>query len=203
GDGVVTAECLQGVIAWCADQRISAFRWHIGPVGGHPGLERCRVPHCPVRKVELFDTVIWRQEIILYGDLVAGACEAQDEVVLVLGHEQLLREDSCGKLNGIHWRKEILVMVQNHILTGPAGKAVGVQTPVGCISDEIYECIITGAALICIITETAIKGIVPRAAEQGIAPTISPEPIIACLTRQYIGRVIALQLVITVIPREI
>ena len=87
------AERRQGVIAWGADQRIRGFRGHIGPVGGDPGLERCRVPHGPVRKVDLFDAVIGRQEIILHGNLVADIREAQDEVVLALGHEQLLGED--------------------------------------------------------------------------------------------------------------
>src|SRR5258708_10194322 len=88
-------------------------------------------------------------------------------------------EDICGKLNGIHWYKEILIMVQNHILTIPAGKAVGVPTPVGCREHGIRERIITGAALIRIVTETAIEGIVPHTAEQGIVPIIALEAIIA------------------------
>ena len=125
---------------------------------------------------------MWRQEIILHGDLVAGAREVQDEVVLVLGHEQLPREDIGGKLNGIHWRKETLVMVQNHILTVPAGQAVGVPTPVGCRVHGIRERIITRAALIRIVTEIAIEGVVPCTAEQRIVPTIALEAIIACPT---------------------
>src|SRR5207249_2133473 len=118
------------VIGGGAHQGVSPVGGHIGIVRGQPGIDGCRIPYRTICEGELLNPVVWGEEVILNGDLIAGVHKAQDESILVLGQEHVTGQDTSVKLDTIHSAPPAAEVV-NSILSVPPPKTVGVIAGVG------------------------------------------------------------------------